>query len=50
MPITCPDGSKPRYRWTVKGGKKVRLAFCGKGNVVETKTKSGKAKKVHKNK
>lgn len=46
MPITCPDGSKPRYRWTVQGGKKIRLAFCGKKKVVEVKKKGGKAKKV----
>ena len=45
MPIKCPDGSKPRYRW--KG--KVRLAFCGK-KVMETKKKGGKAKKVSRKK
>jgi len=47
MPISCSDGSKPRYRWVKKGGKKIRLAFCGK-KVVETKKKGGKAKKVKK--
>ena len=47
MPIKCPDGSKPRFRWTVQKGKKVRLAFCGKKTVVERKVKGGKAKKVH---
>ena len=41
MPLTCPGGQKPRYRW--KDG--VRLAFCGK-KVVETKKKGGKAKRV----
>lgn len=47
MPIKCPDGSKPRYRWTVQAGKKVRLAFCGK-RVVERKVKGGQAKKIKK--
>lgn len=45
MPISCPDGSKPRYAW--KG--KVRLTFCG-NKVVETKKKGGKAKRVKKSK
>jgi len=45
MPIKCSDGSKPRYRWTVQGGKKVRLAFCG-NKVVERKPKGGKAKRI----
>jgi len=45
-PITCPDGSKPRYRWVVKAGKKIRLAFCGKKKVIEVKKKGGKAHKV----
>lgn len=43
MPITCPKGQKPRYRW--KDG--VRLTFCG-NTVVETKKKGEKAKKVPK--
>lgn len=33
MPISCPKGEKPRYRF--KG--KVRLAFCGNNKVVEAK-------------
>jgi len=41
MPISCPNGEKPRFRW--KGN--VRLAFCG-NKVVEVKKKHGKAKKV----
>jgi len=49
MPITCPNGSKPRYRWATIKGKKVRLAFCG-NKVVEVKKKGGKAKKVKRKK
>jgi len=45
MPIKCPGGQKPRYRW--KGG--VRLTFCG-NKVVETKKKGKKAKKTAKKK
>ena len=45
MPIKCPDGSKPRYRW--KG--KARLAFCG-SKVVEIKKKGKTAKKIKKTK
>lgn len=45
MPLSCPGGNKPRYRW--KEG--VRLAFCG-NKVVETKKKGGTAKKVSKKK
>ena len=45
MPIKCPGGQKPRYRWTTQKGKKVRLAFCG-NKVVERKVKGGKAKKI----
>ena len=48
MPITCPNGQKPRYRWTVRKGKKIRLAFCGAKRVVEVKKKGGKAKRVSK--
>jgi len=47
MPIKCSDGSKPRYRWTVRGGKKVRLAFCGKNTVIERKILGSKAKKIN---
>jgi len=43
MPIKCPRGQKPRYRW--KG--KVRLTFCG-NTVVETKEKGKPAKRVGK--
>lgn len=39
MPIKCPGGGKPRYRWKDN----VRLAFCG-NTVVETKKKGGEAK------
>lgn len=42
MPISCPNGEKPRYRW--KGN--IRLAFCGSKKVVEVKEKGGRAKKV----
>jgi len=45
MPIICPGGGKPRYRWVKRGGKKIRLAFCN-NKVVETKKKGGKAKRV----
>lgn len=45
MPIICPDGSKPRFRW--KGN--VRLAFCG-NQVVEVKKEGGQAKKVKRKK
>lgn len=45
MPIKCPNGKKPRYRWVKRGKKKVRLAFCGK-KVVETKTKGKPAKRT----
>jgi len=41
MPITCPNGLKPRYRW--KGN--IRLTFCG-NKVVETKKKGGKSNRV----
>ena len=41
MPIKCPGGQKPRYRW--RGN--VRLTFCG-NQIVETKKKGGKAKRV----
>jgi hypothetical protein len=41
MPIKCPGGGKPRYRY--KKGTKVRLAFCGDGKVIEAKnTKTGR--------
>jgi len=46
MPIRCPNGTKPRYRWVTRGGKKIRLAFCGKKKVVEVKKKGGRAKRV----
>lgn len=37
MPVRCPRG-KPRYRVkTFASGKRVRLTFCGKKKVVETK-------------
>ena len=49
MPIKCPNGQKPRFRWVTKKGKKVRLAFCGK-EVVEVKKKGGKAKRIKKKK
>ena len=39
MPVSCPGGGKARYRWAHGG--KVRLAFCGKGRVVEAKSKGG---------
>lgn len=46
MPISCPSGAKPRYRWkTTKSGKKIRLAFCN-NTVVEVKKKGGEAKRV----
>jgi len=45
MPIKCSNGQKPRYRWIIQGGKKVRLAFCG-NKVVERKVRGGKAKKI----
>ncbi len=44
MPIKCPSGQKPRYRWKQTKKGKVRLAFCD--GVVEVKKKGGKAKKV----
>lgn len=46
MPIGCPRGQKPRYRWVTRGGKKIRLAFCGAKRVVEVKKKGGKAHRV----
>jgi len=49
MPIKCSNGQKPRYRWVKRGGKKIRLAFCG-NKVVEVKKKGGKAKKVKRKK
>lgn len=49
MPIKCPDGSKPKYRWVVQGGVKKRLAFCGK-RVVEVKKKGGKAHRIRRKK
>lgn len=45
LPISCPGGQKPRYRW--KGN--VRLAFCG-NTVVEVKKEGGKAKRVRRKK
>jgi len=45
MPISCPGGQKPRYRW--KGN--MRLAFCG-NTVIETKEKGGIAHKIKKKK
>ena len=44
MPLRCAKG-KIRYRWVTRGGKKVRLAFCG-SKVIEIKKKGGRAKKV----
>ena len=44
MPISCAGGGKPRYRFTRKGGKKVRLAFCGAKEVVEAVVFKGKKK------
>ena len=45
MPIICPGGQKPRFRW--KGN--VRLTFCG-NKVVETKKKEGTSRKTIKRK
>jgi hypothetical protein len=43
MPL--PEGT--RYRWIVRGGKKIRLAFKGGTNkVIEVKKKGGTAHKV----
>ena len=40
MPL--PEGT--RYRWTEKGGKKIRLAFApGSDKVIEVKKKGGTA-------
>lgn len=35
MPISCPSGDEPRYRF--KKGSKIRLAFCGAKTVIESK-------------
>lgn len=35
MPISCPSGIEPRYRY--KKGSKMRLAFCGAKTIVEAK-------------
>lgn len=44
MPITCPNGEKPKYRFKkIKGGK-IRLTFCG-DKVVETKKFMDRKKK-----
>ena len=40
-----PLGKGIRYRWTKRGGKKIRLAFRG-NKVVEVKKKGGRAHKV----
>ena len=47
-PVKCKDGKKPRFR--VKKTKKgnVRLAFCGKGKVIEAKKIKKKKKKKKK--
>jgi len=45
MPIQCDKAGGVRYRWTTRGGKKIRRAFCG-DKVVEVKKKGHKAKKV----
>ena len=47
MPLNCPPGQEPRYRWVTEGGKKIRLGFCG-DKVVETKVKGRRAHKVKK--
>jgi len=41
-----PLGKGVRYRWVVRGGKKIRLAFDSQGNVIEVKKKGGQAKRV----
>ncbi len=48
MPIDCGNNTKPRYRvkHTDKGN--IRLAFCGKGKVVEVKKLEAKAKSKEK--
>ena len=42
MPL--PKGT--RYRWVVRGGKRIRLAFDTQGNVIEVKKKGGTAKRI----
>jgi hypothetical protein len=54
MPVSCPDGSKPRFRIKKqKKGKAVRLAYCG-NKVVEAvpmkKNKKGILKKMSRSK
>lgn len=48
MTIKCKSGKKPRYGFREIGkGKKQRLAFCGKKEVIEIVTfKKGKKIKV----
>jgi hypothetical protein len=48
MPISCPDKSKPRFRFkSNKDGTKTRLAFCG-NDVVESVVFSKSGKKIEK--
>jgi hypothetical protein len=43
MPISCPQGDKPRYRAKKTDKGTIRLAFCG-NKVVEAKKLHKKAK------
>ena len=42
MPLKCPDGSTPRYRFRNIKGKRVRLAFCDNEIIEVAEFKKGR--------